>query len=163
MGDDFAESFVMSAFQNGILRTMKANYYVEAGDLRVIRPLVFVRERVMAEFAVENRLPVIADNCPACFQAPKERHRTKLLLSGQEFECPNLFPCLLNTMMPLIGIGNAGDDDDDASLVKTAAKVSNETMPLKSFGDDDDDASLVQTTAKVSNETTPLKSLASCQ
>merc|ERR1719313_1913019 len=27
--DDLAESFVMSAFQNGALRTMKANYLVE--------------------------------------------------------------------------------------------------------------------------------------
>ena len=38
--DDACESFIMSAFRNGLLRTMKANYLIEAGDLRVIRPLM---------------------------------------------------------------------------------------------------------------------------
>jgi tRNA 2-thiocytidine biosynthesis protein TtcA len=33
--DDFAESFVMSAFRNGQLRTMKANYVEVNGDVRV--------------------------------------------------------------------------------------------------------------------------------
>ncbi len=36
------ESFVMSAWHNGALRTMKANYYVQQKDLRVIRPLVLL-------------------------------------------------------------------------------------------------------------------------
>ena len=39
--DDACESFLMSAFRNGMLRTMKANYLIEAGDLRVIRPLMY--------------------------------------------------------------------------------------------------------------------------
>jgi hypothetical protein len=32
----------MSAWHNGALRTMKANYYVQQKDLRVIRPLVLL-------------------------------------------------------------------------------------------------------------------------
>ena len=35
--DDLAESFLMSVFHNGRLRTMKANYSVKEEDLRVIR------------------------------------------------------------------------------------------------------------------------------
>jgi len=83
---------------------VQANYAVAAKDLRVCRPLVHVREKTLAQFAKDNRcasqprsiakhreasrsiaklqnslcfarLPVIADNCPACFAAPKERHR----------------------------------------------------------------------------------------
>ena len=38
--DDACESFLMSIFRNGFLRTMKANYTVTEGDLRVIRPLM---------------------------------------------------------------------------------------------------------------------------
>ena len=79
--DDLAESFVMSAFHNGVLRTMKANYLIDAGDLRVIRPLVTCREALFHEFSKKNNLPIIADNCPACFSAPKERHRIKLMLA----------------------------------------------------------------------------------
>ena len=42
--DDLAESFMMSAFHNGFLRTKKANYTIDKGDFRVIRPLVYCRE-----------------------------------------------------------------------------------------------------------------------
>jgi tRNA(Ile)-lysidine synthase TilS/MesJ len=42
-------------------------------DIRIIRPLVSIRERDIREFAESNRLPVIAENCPACFETPKVR------------------------------------------------------------------------------------------
>ena len=62
---------------------MKANYTVTEGDLRVIRPLIYVRERDLRTFAETRHLPVIAENCPACFEEPKERHRVKQLLAQQ--------------------------------------------------------------------------------
>ena len=71
----------MSAFHNGKLRTMKANYTIDNGDLRVIRPLVTCREVLFKEFSDKNKLPVVTDNCPACFSEPKERHRVKLMLA----------------------------------------------------------------------------------
>eukprot|EP01069_Polyplicarium_translucidae_P005377 Polyplicarium_translucidae@DN2774_c0_g1_i1.p1 len=110
--DDLCESFVMSAFFNGNLHTMKANYRVTAGDLRVIRPLIYVRERTLSEFATENNLPVISDNCPACFSAPKQRLRAKMMLSQQEADNPTLFSSLLQTMRPLIA-ATGGDDSGD--------------------------------------------------
>ena len=66
--DDLAESFLMSVFHNGLLRTMKANYRVAEGDLRLIRPFVFVREKDTRDFAEKNKLPIIPENCPACFE-----------------------------------------------------------------------------------------------
>ena len=41
------------------------------GDLRVIRPFVFVREKELRQFAESSHLPVIPENCPACFETPK--------------------------------------------------------------------------------------------
>ncbi|XP_018016321.1 tRNA-cytidine(32) 2-sulfurtransferase [Hyalella azteca] len=82
--DDLAESFLMSAYHNGRLRTIKAAYTVREGDLRVIRPLVFVREKHLREFAETRGLPVIPENCPACFAVPKERQRSKQQLAQQE-------------------------------------------------------------------------------
>lgn len=41
------------------------------GDLRIIRPFVYVREKDLRAFAEQNHLPIIAENCPACFEAPK--------------------------------------------------------------------------------------------
>lgn len=69
--DDLAESFIMSALHNGQVRTMKANYGIEAGEVNVIRPFVYVREVEARNFSVNVQLPIINENCPACFEMPK--------------------------------------------------------------------------------------------
>lgn len=106
--DDLTESFLMSIFHNGRLRTMKANYRVKEGDLRVTRPFVYVREKDLRKFAEQRKLPVIAENCPACFDAPKERHRVKQLLAAQEILFPKLFWSLSSAMHPLMAIDRTG-------------------------------------------------------
>jgi selenocysteine lyase/cysteine desulfurase/tRNA(Ile)-lysidine synthase TilS/MesJ len=78
--DDMAESFLMSVMHNGFVRTMKANYQINAGDLAVIRPLAYCRESLTAEFAKSAGLPVINEKCFACFEEAKERARVKKLL-----------------------------------------------------------------------------------
>jgi tRNA 2-thiocytidine biosynthesis protein TtcA len=100
--DDLAESFLMSAFHTGQLRTMKAHYRVDAGDLRVIRPLVYVRERQTRAYAHAMGLPVIGDNCPACFRIPTQRSHMKQLLSSEEATNKLLFKRLLSTIKPLM-------------------------------------------------------------
>ncbi|MEO1767409.1 ATP-binding protein [Thiobacter aerophilum] len=101
--DDLAETFLMSAFFGGKLRTMQAHYVIDAGDLRVIRPFVYVRERQTAAYARNAGLPVIQENCPACFSKPTERMHMKQLLAGLEKEHARLFPNLLTAMRPLMG------------------------------------------------------------
>ncbi|XP_077984669.1 uncharacterized protein LOC144439269 [Glandiceps talaboti] len=135
--DDLAESFLMSAFHNGLLRTMKANYIVREGDLRVIRPLVYVREKDTRQFAEQAKLPVIPENCPACFDAPKERHRTKQLLAAQEILFPDLYHSLLTAMKPLMAIDRTGlestlrNKKGDLNILQTQQNGNN--------NDDDDD------------------------
>ncbi len=105
--DDLAESFLMSSFYRGQLRTMKAHYTNDAGDLRIIRPLVYVRERQTAAYAEASELPVIPDNCPACFRKPTERQHMKELLLAEERRNKGLYKSLLTTMRPLMV--NEGD------------------------------------------------------
>jgi len=117
--DDLAESFLLSAFHGGSLRTMKAHYLNDAGDIRVIRPFAYVRERQLRDFAVAAQLPVIADNCPACFRMPSQRRHIKELLAVEERAHPRLFANLLGAMRPLMSVGS-GDvsplsDIDDPS------------------------------------------------
>lgn len=52
--DDLAESFVMNTLHNGSLRTMRAKYVADKG-VTVIRPLVYAREHLMADFARQAR------------------------------------------------------------------------------------------------------------
>ncbi|MEI6414312.1 MAG: ATP-binding protein [Pseudomonadota bacterium] len=100
--DDLAESFLMSACYNGRLWTMRAHYRNDKGDLRIIRPLVYCRERQTAEFAKSAGLPIVPDSCPACFTAPTQRVRSKALLAQMERDNPLLFPNLLHALRPLM-------------------------------------------------------------
>uniref|UniRef100_A0A1I7ZGR2 Aminotransferase n=1 Tax=Steinernema glaseri TaxID=37863 RepID=A0A1I7ZGR2_9BILA len=102
--DDLAESFLITAFQNGILSTMKAQYTTKDKKLRVIRPLVYVREKELRDFAEQNNLPVIPENCPACFSSPTERYRMKQLLASQELLFPKLFNSLKSALKPLLEV-----------------------------------------------------------
>ncbi|KAG7356486.1 aminotransferase [Nitzschia inconspicua] len=100
--DDLAESFMMSVMHNGFLRTMKANYRINAGDLSVIRPLAYCREALMTDFARKANLPIINENCPACFEEPKERARMKKLLAKEETLYPNFYDNIKRAIMPLL-------------------------------------------------------------
>jgi tRNA 2-thiocytidine biosynthesis protein TtcA len=101
--DDLAESFLMSAFHQGKLGTMKAHYVNDAGDIRIIRPLAYARETQTTAFADSARLPIIPDSCPACFSAPTQRAHMKTLLAREEKDHPNLFANLLHAMRALMG------------------------------------------------------------
>ncbi len=100
--DDLAESFLMSAFHGGQLRTMKACYDNDAGDVRIIRPLAYARERQTAAFAEQSGLPVVPDSCPACFDMPTQRQHMKMLLAAEEAQNPGLFKSLLSTLRPML-------------------------------------------------------------
>jgi tRNA(Ile)-lysidine synthase TilS/MesJ len=100
--DDCAESMMMSMMHNGVLRTMKANYAIDAGDLSVIRPLIYCREGLMTTFAKDANLPVINENCPACFEEPKERARIKKMLSREETLYPNFYDNIRRSLIPLM-------------------------------------------------------------
>ena len=100
--DDLSESLMMSMCHNGKIQTMKAHYINDAKDLRVIRPMVYVRERQLADFAATANLPVIADSCPACFTMPTERDYFKQWLLTEEKRIPNLYKNLLSAMKPML-------------------------------------------------------------
>lgn len=120
--DDLAQSFLMSAFNAGQLRTMKAHYLNDDKDVRIIRPLVRVREHQTRAFAQEAALPLIPDNCPACFDMPQAREQAKQLLLDQEKINKHVFSNLWTAMQPLISDDNhegSADLMDD----KTAGAV----------------------------------------
>ena len=91
---------------------MKTNYKIDAGDLSLIRPLAYCRESVMTEFAKSANLPIINENCPSCFEEPKERARIKKLLSREETLFPNFFDNIKRSILPLM--------HDDATAILRA-------------------------------------------
>ncbi|KAF1795533.1 Pyridoxal phosphate-dependent transferase [Phytophthora cactorum] len=110
-------SFFMSAMHNGQLRTMKAKYWNDQRDVEVLRPLAYVREIELKKFAYDSRLPVINENCPACFEEPKERHRVKKMLAQEESLYPDMYNSLRRALLPLM------DDASYAPLEAVRARV----------------------------------------
>lgn len=100
--DDLAESLMMSIFHNGRLQTMKANYVNDAGDVRIIRPLIYARERQIKDFAKNAELPIIIDNCPACFEMPTQREHFKQMLLDEEKNNTTLYKNILAAIKPII-------------------------------------------------------------
>jgi len=101
--DDLAETLMMSMLFGGKLRTMSPHYLNDAGDLRIIRPFVYARERQTRAFAHDTGLPVIFENCPACFAKPQQRYAMKQMLAEQEKAHPRIYNSLLTAMKPLMG------------------------------------------------------------
>ena len=62
--DDMGETLVMNAVFRGNLSTMTPKVTLFNGALTVIRPLVFVREDHLAEFALDRGLSTAACACP---------------------------------------------------------------------------------------------------
>lgn len=100
--DDAAETWLMNSFFGGKLRAMPAAYTNDDGDLRVIRPLIYARERQAAGFAETAGLPVIPDNCPTCDSTTRQRVQMKHLLGELEAGNPNLFASLKTALGPLL-------------------------------------------------------------
>jgi hypothetical protein len=65
----------------------------------------------MTDFAKQNNLPVINENCPACFEEPKERARMKKLLSREETLYPNMHNNIRRSLIPIM-------HDDMAGILK---------------------------------------------
>jgi hypothetical protein len=55
----------------------------------------------LRDFSYDAGLPVINENCPACFEAPKERNHIKKLLAREESVFPSLYSSMRNALTPL--------------------------------------------------------------
>ncbi|EAZ51426.1 hypothetical protein [Cryptosporidium parvum Iowa II] len=132
--DDICESFLLSLMNNGKLNTMKANYFVPEYNVRVVRPMIYCREKDLANFALKAQLPIITENCPACFSQPKERRHMKQLLSQEESHNPTIYSSIMNALYPLISINHTN------TMVKEEEFISNDDA-LKTMSKLDEDIS----------------------
>ncbi|GHV05071.1 tRNA 2-thiocytidine(32) synthetase TtcA [Campylobacterota bacterium] len=111
--DDAAESFFMSLFYGGKMRSMPPIYKAADHDIRVVRPLIKVREAQLAECARENGFPVVGDeNCPAFamnVKMPHARSETKQWLHDLESARPGLFDQLRHSF-ETVDIASFTDD-----------------------------------------------------
>ncbi len=63
--DDAVETFLLGMIFEGRLNTLAPTSYLDRSGIKLIRPLLYVREKETAAFVAENKLPVIVNPCPA--------------------------------------------------------------------------------------------------
>ncbi len=63
--DDMVETFLLSALYEGRMSTLQPVSYLDRSAVKLIRPLLYVREKETAAFVREINAPVIINPCPA--------------------------------------------------------------------------------------------------
>ena len=94
--DDAVETFFMSLLSSGQLTTFQPKTFLDRTNVTVIRPLVYLREFEIENFASERGLDVLKSPCP--FDGNTNRQRVKNLIVELEKTFPDLFSHLSSAM-----------------------------------------------------------------
>ncbi len=63
--DDLVETFLLCALYEGRLSTLQPKSFLDRSGIKLIRPLLYVREKDTAAFVREVHAPIIVNPCPA--------------------------------------------------------------------------------------------------
>jgi len=63
--DDVMETFMMSLFLNGKIHTFAPVTYLSRSDVKTIRPMIYVDEKMVRITAKEKNFPIMGKCCPA--------------------------------------------------------------------------------------------------
>ena len=124
--DDAVETFVLSLFYEGRIGCFLPVTYLSRADLTVIRPLLYMTERDIRNFAARQSLPVVYNPCPA--DKHTKREEVKELLRTLESTHSDLRKHIFGAMQryPLGGWGKishtAQDGKDSSPESSTSAE-----------------------------------------
>lgn len=96
--DDFIETLLLNQFFVGSLKAMSPSMLADNGETTVIRPLVYVEEKEIIQFARENQFPVVCCCCPVCGTADMQRKNMKRLLVDLQKDIPHVKRSLLRAL-----------------------------------------------------------------
>ena len=95
--DDLLETFLMNLFFAGTTATMPPKLHSKDGHNVVIRPLCYVPEALIVEFAKQKKFPVVS--CGDCGEKNNHRRKwAKALIGTLAADIPNLRQSLLAAM-----------------------------------------------------------------
>lgn len=86
--DDVIETFALSLIYEGRLSCFLPVTYLDRTDLTVIRPMLYLHEKTIRNFAEKEQLPVVINPCPA--DKNTKREDVKQLLYEMEGRYPGL-------------------------------------------------------------------------
>lgn len=86
--DDFVETILLNMFYNGEISSMMPNQIMFNGIIFIIRPLIYIEEKLLDKYSKLINLPVIESNCP--MKDKTKRVWIKKLLQNLELENKNI-------------------------------------------------------------------------
>ena len=96
--DDFIETLLLNQFFTGTLAAMSASMLADNGVHTVIRPLVYVEEKDITDFAAESGFPIVSCSCPEDVRTDQNRQRMKELLTQLQEEFPGIKNSLISSL-----------------------------------------------------------------
>jgi len=93
--DDFIETLLLNQFFNGTIKAMAPVLLADDGRNVVIRPLVYVAEEDIVQYAAKAGFPVTCCACPACGDPDQKRVQIKRMLTELEKTHPGIKASLL--------------------------------------------------------------------
>ncbi len=70
--DDTVETFLLGVIFEGRLNALAPSSYLDRSGIKLIRPLLYVREKETAAFVRDNGLPTVKNPCPADGKTKRE-------------------------------------------------------------------------------------------
>jgi len=84
--DDIVETFLMNLFYYGEISTMPPKISMFQGKIFIIRPMVYIKEKAILDYAKEANIPYTTSTCP--FFDNSRRKYIEGLISELEKKCP---------------------------------------------------------------------------
>ena len=105
--DDLIESLLMSILYQGQIKSMPPKYVTKDGENVVVRPMVYVQERDLIEFAKEEDFPIIP--CNLCgSQENLKRKQVKALIQNLALSNPKVPSNILRLIVKCIAYPSDG-------------------------------------------------------
>ncbi len=96
--EDFIETLLLNQFYNGKIKAMAPILNADDGLNVVIRPLVYVPEETIIQYAATAGFPIVCCRCPVCGNQDLKRVKMKSLLENLERERPGIKASLLTSL-----------------------------------------------------------------
>ncbi|SDB96415.1 tRNA 2-thiocytidine biosynthesis TtcA family protein [Halanaerobium congolense] len=93
--DDAVETYLMSIFYSGQLKTLQAKRYLSKNKIEIIRPLIYLREDIIEEEIENKDITVLKSSCPYDGRTIRSETRKEF---NKFFEDDLLFSNLVSAM-----------------------------------------------------------------
>ncbi len=96
--DDFIETLLLNQFFTGEIKAMAAKLHSDDRRNVVIRPLVYVEEKVIMQYAAMMDFPVVCCQCPVCGDENMMRKHVNSMLTKLSIKHPGIKKSMLKSL-----------------------------------------------------------------